>query len=180
MSTQTIDSPVSVFVERLAELGRGDMEDLCDATEAAIVDGNGFGWLTPPPRATLESYWRGVLVMPRREIFVGRLDGVIAASAQLAKPAPNQESSSFAVTLTTQFVAPWARGHGLARGLVEAVERAARDDGFEVMNLDVRETQEAAITLYEGLGYQRWGSHPAYARVGGETIAGHFYTKRLA
>ena len=75
---------------------------------------------------------------------------------------------------------PWARGHGLARGLVEAVERAAIDDGFEVMNLDVRETQEAAITLYEGLGYQRWGSHPAYARVGGETIAGYFYTKRLA
>ena len=92
MSTQAIEPPVSVFVEHITELGRGDMEDLCDATEAAIVDGNGFGWLTAPPRATLESYWRGVLVMPRREIFVGRLDGVIAASAQLAKPAPNQES----------------------------------------------------------------------------------------
>ena len=179
MSTKEIETPVSVFVERVAELGRGDMEDLCDATEAAIVDGNGFGWLTPPPRATLESYWRGVLVMPRREVFVGRLDGVIAASAQLATPAPNQESSAFAATLTTQFVAPWARGHGLARGLVESVERAAKEAGFEVMNLDVRETQQAAITLYEDMGYRRWGTHPAYARIGGAMIAGHFYTKPL-
>ena len=44
-----------------------------------------------------------------------------------------------------------------------------------MINLDVRATQEGAITLFEGLGYTRWGSHPAYARVGGMTVAGHFY-----
>lgn len=179
MSTHAIEPPVSVFVEHITELGRGDMEDLCDAAEAAIVDGNGFGWLTPPPRSTLESYWRGVLVMPRREVFVGRLDSVIAASAQLAKPAPNQESSAFAATLTTQFVAPWARGHGLARGLALAIEKAARDAGLRVLNLDLRETQDAAIKLYESLGYQRWGTHPHYAWIDDRWVAGYFYHKDL-
>ena len=44
----------------------------------------------------------------------------------------------------------------------------------------MRETQDAAIALYESLGYIRWGIHPAYARVGGRTIRGFFYYKLLA
>ncbi|MFQ5784890.1 MAG: GNAT family N-acetyltransferase [Alphaproteobacteria bacterium] len=181
MTTERDFKPqTSVSVERAVELTRADLADLCDATDAAILDGNGFGWLRPPPRRKLETYWRGVLVVPERELFIGRLDAVVAASAQLVKPTPNQESCAFAATLTTLFVAPWARGYGLARGLLEAVERAARGHGFEVMNLDVRETQEAAIALYESRGYRRWGTHPSYARVDGRMIAGHYYCKRLA
>ena len=41
-------------------------------------------------------------------------------------------------------------------------------------------SMEAAITLYESLGFVRWGSNPQYARVGGRSIAGHFYLKELA
>jgi ribosomal protein S18 acetylase RimI-like enzyme len=48
-----------------------------------------------------------------------------------------------------------------------------------VLNLDVRETQTAAIRLYESLGYTRWGVHPSYARVGGKTIRGFYYYKLL-
>jgi RimJ/RimL family protein N-acetyltransferase len=48
-----------------------------------------------------------------------------------------------------------------------------------VLNLDVRETQERAIALFEASGYVRWGTHPAYARVDGRTVAGHFYCKLL-
>ena len=48
-----------------------------------------------------------------------------------------------------------------------------------VLNLDVRATQEGAISLYEASGFTRWGTHPAYARVKGATVAGHFYYKTL-
>jgi ribosomal protein S18 acetylase RimI-like enzyme len=71
------------------------------------------------------------------------------------------------------------RGHGLARLMIRRVEDRARALGYQVLNLDVRETQEAAIHLYETLGFQRWGVHPAYARVGGRTVRGFFYTKLL-
>jgi hypothetical protein len=59
------------------------------------------------------------------------------------------------------------------------VEDRARDLGYYVLNLDVRETQEAAIRLYESLGYERWGVHPDYAFVRGQTVRGFFYFKRL-
>ncbi|MDP9095524.1 MAG: GNAT family N-acetyltransferase, partial [Pseudomonadota bacterium] len=51
--------------------------------------------------------------------------------------------------------------------------------GYQVLNLDVRETQTAAIHLYERLGYHRWGEHPCYARVGGHTVRGIYFMKLL-
>lgn len=172
--------PTKTSVERLEELSTADLNDLCDTAEAAIIDGGGFGWLSPPPRHTLEAYWKGVLLIPERDLFVARLDGVIAGSCQIHRPPRNNEAQSFACQLTTSFVAPWARGHGLARELVQIAEAHARDTGFHVLNLDVRETQRAAIRLYEALGFEKFGEHPYYARVRGGYVRGLFYFKRLS
>lgn len=171
------DVTTQVTVETVNELKGADRHDLCDAAEAAILDGGGFGWLQPPPRHVLEAYWQGVILVPERRLFVGRLDGVIAGSAQLVRPTRNNEAQAHAASLTTSFVAPWARGHGLARALVVAVEKAAFEEGFAIVNLDVRDTQQAAIALYQALGYTRWGTHPYYARVDGKWVTGHFYSK---
>jgi len=173
-----LPAPVAA-VERLESFRGADLHDLCDAADAAIRDGGGFGWVAPPPRETMERYWRGVLAVPGRSLFVGRLDGVIAGSAQLVRPPPNNEAQGFAATLTTSFVAPWGRGHGLARQLTEAVEAEARAGGFEVLQLDVRETQLAAIRLYQTLGYVLWGRNPMYARVRGRAITGYYFYKVL-
>jgi ribosomal protein S18 acetylase RimI-like enzyme len=167
-------------VEQLEVFVGTDLEDLCDAADDAIKAGGGFGWLTAPPRHIMESYWRGVVLVPERRLFVARLDGTICGSAQLARPPRHNEAQALAAQLTSNFIAPWARGHGLARRIVEAVEQSARAAGFAILNLDVRDSQSAAIQLYESLGFVRWGTHPAYARVDGRTIPGHFYWKRLA
>jgi len=157
-----------------------EMIELCDATVAAIEDGGGFGWLTPPPRQVMESYYGGVVLVPGRTLFLGFLDGVIAGSAQLTRPTRNNEAQAAACTLMSAFVAPWARGHGLARELTEAVEAQAREEGFGMINLDVRETQKAAIHVYESMGYVQWGTHPLYARLAdGSIVPGRFYYKLL-
>ncbi len=171
---------VTTAVERIEAFANTDLDDLCDAAEAAIADGGGFGWIEAPPRHIMENYWRGVLLVPGRELFVARLDGTICGSAQLVRPPRNNEAQAFAAQMMHNFMAPWARGHGLARRLVIAVEDAALSAGFAILNLDVRDTQAAAIQLYETLGYVRWGTHPAYARVGGTVVPGHYYYKRLA
>lgn len=172
-------SQPKVKVERLTSFSGPDLHDLCDAAEAAIVDGSGFGWLHPPPREAMEAYWRGILLVPERSLFVARLDGTISGSAQLVRPTANNEAAAVCATLTTHFVAPWARGHGMARMLVEAVEEAAREAGLEVLNLDVRESQARAIQIYEQLGFERWGTHPRYAKVEGRWMSGFFYSKHL-
>jgi len=166
-------------VEVVERLKTSDLNDLCDATDAAIRVGGGFGWVDPPPRDVLERYWKGVMVVPERTLVLGRLDGVVAGSAQLVRPSRNNESQGFAANLTTSFVAPWARGHGLARKLTCMVEELARAEGYAVLNLDVRDSQTAAIALYESLGYRRWGVHPRYAMAHGHWFAGYFYFKIL-
>lgn len=166
-------------VELIKALSPADLNDLCDATDAAIKSGGGFGWLKLPARDILERYWQGVIVMPSRSLLVARLDGVICGTCQLIKPPANNEAQKFAVQLTTNFVAPWARGHGLAKRLIELAEQCAKDEGYSVINLDVRETMDAAISLYESMGFQRIGTHPYYARVDGQMLKGHYYTKLL-
>lgn len=168
-----------IAIDKVDALKTADLHDLCDAADDAIRAGGGFGWVEPPPRDVMERFWKGVLVVPERVLFVARLDGVVAGSAQLVKPPRNNEAQAHAAQLTTSFVAPWARGHGLARRLTLAVVEEARAVGFRVLNLDVRVTQEAAIALYESLGFKRWGTHPFYALVQGQPLAGHFYCKDL-
>ena len=176
---ETGDFKPQTAVEQLTEFNAGDLHDLCDAADAAILDGGGFGWLKPPPRHVMETYWKGVLLVPERALHVARVDGTIAGSAQLQRPPKNNEAQALTGQLTTFFLAPWARGHGLAQRLVESVEAAARAAALRVLNLDVRETQEAAIQVYKKRGYQRWGTHPHYAWVDGRWITGYFYFKDL-
>ena len=168
-----------VTVERLTQYSGTDLDDLCEATESAIVEGGGFGWVKVPPRQVLENYWKGVLLIPERQLVVGRLDGVVAGSVQLARAPRNNEAQAFAGTVTAAFVAPWARGRGIGHAIVAEVEALARELGLVVLNLDLRDTQRAAIRLYESLGYHRWGTHPCYAQVEGRTVPGHYYYKRL-
>ena len=166
-------------VERVTELDDHDMAELCEATDAAIIEGGGFGWIEPQGRVALQRHFRGVMLVPERELFIARLDGVVVGSAQLVRPPRNNEAQAFGATLTHAYIAPYARGHGLARLMIRRVEERAASLGHRVVNLDVRETQTTAISLFETLGYERWGTHPAYARVNGRTVAGHFYYKLL-
>lgn len=172
--------PTSLIAERLEHIeDETDLHALAEAATAAILDGGGFGWIKPPKAAVVEQYYRGVLLVPERELIVGRMDGTIYGSAQLQKPSRNNEAQAFAVQLMHQFVAPYARGHGLARMILRKAEERARALGFTVLNLDVRDTQKGAISLYESEGFVRWGTHPAYARVKGAIVPGHFYYKLL-
>ena len=171
--------PSVMQVEHVTELHDDDLHALCEATNAAILDGGGFGWVNPPGQQALERYFHGVMLVPERELFVGRADGVITGSAQLVRQPRNNEAQAFAAAIMHAFVAPFARGQGLARLMTLKIEERARALNYRVLNLDVRETQTAAIALYESLGYVCWGVHPEYARVKGKILRGFYYTKAL-
>jgi ribosomal protein S18 acetylase RimI-like enzyme len=169
----------TLSVDRAQTLDETELTELAEAAAAAILDGGGFGWVKPQPRDMLARYFRGVLLVPERSLFVARLDGTVVGAAQLVRPPRNNEAQAFSAQLMHFFIAPYARGHGLARLLIQRVEDYAAAIGVRVLNLDVRETQESAIHLFEAAGFVRWGTHPAYAQVDGRVIAGHFYFKHL-
>jgi hypothetical protein len=179
MADATLIREPDLHAERIRRFSDQDLHALCEATDAAIIDGGGFGWVNPPGRRALETYFRGVLLVPERELFAARLNGEIVGSAILVRPPRNNEAQAFAASLMHSYIAPYARGHGLARMLTKAVEDRARDLGYHILNLDVRETQAVAIAMYESHGYIRWGAHPEYAQVRGKSITGLFYYKRL-
>ncbi|GBQ47470.1 histone acetyltransferase HPA2 [Acetobacter ghanensis DSM 18895] len=166
-------------VQRILSLEEDDLQALCESVDAAILDGGGFGWLQPQGRQVLERYFRGLLLVPERMLFAIRLDGVIVGGAQLIRAPRNNELQAMCVTLAHLFVAPYARKRGLGAALLQEVENAARNMGFRVLNADVLQTQTAAIALFNKAGFQIWGRHPFYARVGDELVSGLFLTKCL-
>jgi ribosomal protein S18 acetylase RimI-like enzyme len=172
-------SDAKIMAERTTKLSDREIEDLCDAAADAVTGGGGFGWLKPPPRHVMEAFWRGVLLIPERILIVGRLDGTIAGSATIQKPPRNNEAQAHSCWLTTSFVAPWARGHGLAGLITATVEEVATEAGFKTLNLDVRETQSRAIEIYRSRGYVHWGTNPRYAKVDGKFVAGLYFYKSL-
>ena len=120
----------TLAVEHATELHDDDMSALCEATNAAILDGGGFGWVSPPGQQALERYFRGVMLVPERELFVARADGIITGSAQLVRQPRNNEAQAFAASVMHAFVAPFARGQGLARLMMVRIEETRPHPGL--------------------------------------------------
>jgi ribosomal protein S18 acetylase RimI-like enzyme len=178
------DNSPHVYVEKITQIKPSDLSDLCDATEKTIEDSvlsfsTGSAWVKSPTRERLEQYWKGLLLIPERAVFVGRLDGVIASAIQVIKPAANSQTQNFAGTIRDHFVAPWARGYGLAKMLIASAEEEAKASGLKILKLEVRATQEAAITMYENAGFKKWGELDKYEMLDGKFVSGYFYYKDI-
>ena len=178
MSTQ-LKQKINISVDTLKNLSEVDLADLCNITEQAINAGGGFGWLRVPTRDVLNEYWKKITDYKLTNLIVGRLNGVIAGTLQLSYEAPNIESRKNIANIRRQFVAPWARGYGLAKTMIDYTEQIAKEDNIKSLQLAVRETQDAAIKLFTGKNYTKWGENPYYAYINGSFIKGYYYYKNL-
>lgn len=87
--------------------------------------------------------------------FVAVSEGMIVGYVCLTSLFEEAQILDIAVTLDK-------RGSGIALMLLEYAMRLARDKGAEVLALEVRSTNRAAITLYERLGFVRTGCRAKY------------------
>ena len=170
---------MNIVVEGLNSISETDLADLCNITEQAIKAGGGFGWLTIPPIETLKKYWNGLILIKSNILIVGRLNGSIAGASQISFNPPNNEAQKNISKIQTHFVVPWARGYGLAKAMIDKAIEISRENNKKSIQLDIRETQSAAIKLFENKGFLKWGENPSYAFVNGTRIKGYYYYKDL-
>ena len=76
-------------------------------------------------------------------------------------------------------MAPWARGYGLAKVMIDRALEISKENNKKSIQLDIRETQLAAIQLFENKGFYKWGENPSYAFINGTRIKGYYYYKDL-
>ena len=178
MSTQ-LKEKINISVDNIETLTDVDLADLCNITEQAIKAGGGFGWLTIPPIETLKKYWNGLILIKSNILIVGRLNGVIAGASQISFNPPNNEAQKNISKIQSHFVAPWARGYGLAKAMIDLAIEISKENNKKSIQLDIRETQSAAIKLFENKGFYKWGENPSYAFINGNKIKGLYYYKDI-
>lgn len=170
---------INIAVDSLENISDTDLADLCGITEQAIRAGGGFGWLTLPPRDTLNNYWNGLVLIKTNILIVGRLNGSIAGALQISFNPVNNEAQKDISKIQSHFVAPWARGYGLAKTMIDKAIQTSKKNKKKSIQLDIRETQLAAIQLFESKGFTKWGENPSYAFINGKGIKGYYYYKDL-
>ncbi len=169
-----------IEVKKIEKFEKGELDELASATIDAIQEGIGFGWIRKPPKSKIIEYWKGVILVPNRLLFVGKYKGVISGSIQVVMFSSTNEAAIFRVFIDTHFVATWARGHGLAKLLLEEAQKECKKRNYTHVILDVRETQKRAINLYEQLGFKLWGKLPVYHKLlDGNMVSGNYYFKEL-
>jgi ribosomal protein S18 acetylase RimI-like enzyme len=139
-----------------------DVRELALLLLDAVASGASVGFLDSLSAEEAEGWWRGKLASahPRAVVLVARDDAGIAGTVQLQPAAmPNQTHRADVAKLQ---VHRRARGQGLGRALMEAIESRARAAGFTLLTLDTKRG-DAAEKLYEGTGWRRVGIVPNYA-----------------
>jgi ribosomal protein S18 acetylase RimI-like enzyme len=128
-----LDNIRNLFREYEQELG----EDLCfQSFEAELKDPlKKYG---PPTGTLLLAYWK-------QEIA-----GCIAFTAMPA---------SATCEMKRLYVKPAFRKYGIGRKLAEELLKAAVEKGYTTMKLDTLEKLQAAIRLYEQLGFEKTGAY---------------------
>ena len=149
------------MIEELARpAAESDIRALAALLVDAVASGASVGFLDTLTQEEAEAWWRKRLADDRAIVFVARDGDGIAGTVQLLPaPMPNQPHRADVAKLQ---VHRRARGQGLGRALMDAIEARARAAGFTLLTLDTKRG-DAAEKLYEATGWTRVGVIPNYA-----------------
>ncbi|MFB8086324.1 GNAT family N-acetyltransferase [Streptomyces sp. NPDC055992] len=151
----------------IVPLSGPELVTYADELGALLVEtveaGASVGFLAPLDRGTAAEWWRvraAAVEAGQVQVWVARDGGRVAGTIGLARaPLPNARHRAEVAKL---MVRPSARGQGLGRQLLTAVERAAAEEGITLLILDT-ESGSPAERLYRAAGWTECGSVPDYA-----------------
>lgn len=152
----------SLRIERITAADDLLVDGLSDVLLDAVQSGAGVSFMADLTKVGAEAWWRRILggATARTVVLVARDESGIVGTVQL-QPAwpPNQPHRADVAKL---MVHRRARGSGVARGLMEELERQARAQRFTLLLLDTCKGS-AAERLYTSMGWTRVGEVPNFA-----------------
>ncbi|WP_341719515.1 GNAT family N-acetyltransferase [Micromonospora sp. FIMYZ51] len=98
-------------------------------------------------------------VPPAGAFLVARLDGEPVGCGGWRSHGADGDTAE----LKRMYTAPQARGRGVARAVLAAIERSAREHGRKRIILECGDRQPEAIAMYTAAGYQRIPNFGFYA-----------------
>jgi GNAT superfamily N-acetyltransferase len=155
-------------------------DELAALVVEAVEGGASVGFLAPLDRAAAAIWWReraAAVEAGSHRVWIARDDERVAGTIGLVKALlPNARHRAEVAKL---IVRPSARGRGVGRALLAAVEEWAAAEGLTLLVLDT-ETESIAERLYRSAGWTPCGSIPRYAAdPSGVLKATTFYYKAL-
>jgi ribosomal protein S18 acetylase RimI-like enzyme len=161
----TTSDPVRIEAWKEDPAGvRSDLEKLSDLLRACVGAGASVSFVLPFSHEDAKAFWRDQVLLAvtagSRCVLLARSAGNIVGTVQLdlATP-PNQPHRAEVKKL---LVHPNARGRGIAKSLMVALEAQAREARRTLLTLDTV-TGGPAEALYLSLGYVAVGVIPGYA-----------------
>jgi GNAT superfamily N-acetyltransferase len=151
-----------VRIERITASGDGVVRELAALLMDAVDDNAGISFMKGLTLEEAETWWRGILddATSRTVVLVARDEQGVVGTVQL-QPAwpPNQPHRADVAKL---MVHRRGRGKGVARALMEELEKQAREQRFTLLLLDTCKGG-AAEALYSSMGWVRVGEVPKFA-----------------
>jgi GNAT superfamily N-acetyltransferase len=146
-----------------AEDARAAIPDLCETLSDCINGGASLGFMLPFTAQDAAGYWNDIADAVEKGgiiLAVAEIEGRVVGTVQVGLASkPNQPHRGDLMKL---LVHRSARGLGLSRKLMEAVEAEAARRGRTLLVLDTA-TGSDAEKIYPRLGWERVGVIPDYA-----------------
>lgn len=108
-------------------------------------------------------------------MIVAKENGIIVGNASLSRlPRRMKHRGDFSISVAKEY---WNKGVG--GQLLSKILEFAKENAFEVIDLQVRSDNVRAIHLYEKYGFQKTGTHPAFLKIGQEEISFDYMCLRI-
>ncbi len=169
-----IEQVTAAQVEALLEV------HLIPLLQNVVDDGASIGFIAPLSAAEARDYWQGILPplqAGHKVMLIAKQEDQLVGSVQLALE--SRANGRHRAEVQKLMVHTAARGQGVARGLMTALEAVAHEQRRTLLVLD---TVRGGVAdgLYQRMGYTKAGSIPRYAL----SSAGHlddtvFYYREL-
>ena len=157
-----LDDRDGVTIERVERATDEIVRGLVDVLMDAVESGAGVSFMSDLTSERAATWWRKILddASARTVVLIARdVQGILGTVQLQPAWAPNQPHRADVAKL---IVHRRARGRGVARALMQNLERHAREQQFTLLLLDTCKGS-AAERLYTSLGWTRVGEVPNFA-----------------